>query len=146
MAPITNPAELEQIARTAQDYWDVLSRIAPIAIVGGVVAMVVNLLRIAHERTWMRRLLATLSVVSVGCVSAGVAALGLQFFLQAPTPEVELLAGAIAGSSGQKIFDIYARKLFGLRHRISDDFNAADTSRSGSPPGDDDVDNSKYIR
>ncbi len=121
MANVPSPGELDTIARTASDYWDILSRIVPIAVVGGVVAMVVNILRIAYERTWMRRLLALVSVVSVGCVSAGAAALGLKLFLLTPTPEVELLAGAIAGSSGQKIFDIYARKLFGLRSIISDE-------------------------
>ena len=66
MANVPSPGELDTIARTASDYWDILSRIVPIAVVGGVVAMVVNILRIAYERTWMRRLLALVSVVSVG--------------------------------------------------------------------------------
>lgn len=120
MAHVPSPNDLDAIVRTASDYWEVLYRIVPIAVVGGVVAMIVNIIRIAHERTWARRALATVSVVCVGCVSAAAAALGLKLFLPNPTPEIELLAGAIAGSSGQKIFDIYARKLFGFRSQISD--------------------------
>lgn len=120
MSNIPDPNELDAVARAASDYWEVLYRIVPIIVVGGAVAMVVNIIRIACERTWARRALAAVSVVCVGCVSAGAATLGLKLFMPSLSPEIELLAGAIAGSSGQKIFDIYAQKLFGFHSRISD--------------------------
>lgn len=131
MSYIPGPDEVGQVSKSASQYWDVLARIVPITVVGGGVAVVVNLMSIAHERTWLRRLLSTVSVLSVGCVAAGVAALGLRLFMPAATPEIELLAGALAGSSGQKIFDIYARKLFGLRTRLYDDVTA-DAVRASS--------------
>lgn len=88
-------------------------------------ALVSNLSRIAKERVWARRIFMCLSVVSVGCMGAGVAALGLTMFITDPSVEMELLAGAIAGSSGQKIFDIYSRRLFGRKTREDD---------NGEPP------------
>lgn len=120
------PPEPEQIevakqsVRTAVDYWDVLHRLVPITIVGGLVGLVTNLIRIAHEKTWMRRVLVCCSVVSVACVSAGAAALGIELFLQPTSPEIELLAASIAGASGQKMFDIYSRRIFGIQTRHTD--------------------------
>jgi hypothetical protein len=102
-------------------YWDILYRLIPIALVGGGVAMTINMQRVMSAPTWARRLGMCLYVAAVGCVAAGVAALGLSLFLRAPSQEMQILAGALAGSSGQKIFDIYSRKLFGLRSRTSDD-------------------------
>lgn len=106
-------------ARTAADYWTVIYRVVPLVLVGGFVSFVINLLKITHEPTWRGRLLLLASVISVGCVAAGVSALGLQLFMSNPTVEIELLAASIAGSSGQKVFDIYSKKLFGLTPRDS---------------------------
>lgn len=108
--------ETQDVVKTACDYWVVLARITPVAIVGGFVAFVTNLLRIAHEPSWVGRVLTFISVVSIGCVAAAASALGIELFLIEPSVEIELLVASIAGSSGQKIFDIYAGKLFGLKN------------------------------
>ena len=91
MAPI-EPQDVQNAARTASDYWSVLHRVAPIAVVGGVVALVSNLSRIAKERVWARRIFMCLSVVSVGCMGAGVAALGLTMFITDPSVEMACLS------------------------------------------------------
>lgn len=120
------PPEIEQVtiitqtARSAVDYWEVLRRLVPIVIVGGSVGLCTNLAKIAHEKTWLRRLFMCVSVVSVGCVAAGASALGIELFIRNPSPEIELLVGACAGASGQKMFDIYSRRIFGLQTRYSD--------------------------
>lgn len=99
--------------KTAQEYWTLFNNLLPIAVAGGFSAMAVNLLRIAHERTWVSRLIMLFSVIAVGCVAACIGALGISLFVPAPSAEIELLVGALAGSSGQKIFDIYTTRLFG---------------------------------
>lgn len=94
-------------------YWDTLARLTPLALFGGVVAMILNLMRAVRCRKWLCRIILCLYVFCVGCISAMVAALGISLFVPRPTPEIELLAAAVAGSSGQKIFDIYAWRIFG---------------------------------
>ena len=101
-------------AKTAWDYIAALVRILPVMGVGGLVAVVTQSRVIVMQRTWTRRLLMCLSVLSVGCVSGGVAVLGLSLFFPYPTIEVDLVAAAVAGSTGQKIFDDYSHKLFGF--------------------------------
>ncbi len=122
-----------EAARTASDYWDVLARIVPIAFVGGIVAVCVNLLRIMHEHTILRKLCTFIAVISIGCVSAGVAALGIELFVQTATPEIELLFGAIAGSSGQRIFDMYAKRLFGVHHFSGHRENVEPNQKTDTP-------------
>lgn len=104
----------------ADVYWRILARLLPIVFVGGLVAMIVNLTTILHERTWARRLCTCLTCIAVGCVAAGVAALGLSLFIARPSPELELVSAAVAGSGGQKIFDIYGQRLFGRYYRTAD--------------------------
>ena len=106
---------VKEVVKTAASYWEVLSRMIPVTIVGGLVGFATNLMRIAHEPTLWGRLLMCISVVSVGCVAAGASVLGTTLFLDNPTVEVELLIASIAGASGQKMFDIYARRIFGVQ-------------------------------
>lgn len=120
------PEELKTTTRALSDadvYWQILRNVLPLSIVGGVVAMTVNLAKIFREKTWCRRLLSCLCVVSVGCVSAGVAGLGLGLFVHQVSPELQIVSSAIAGSWGQRVFDVYGRKLFGRNfvHRYDSD-------------------------
>jgi len=119
MSPVDHK-DVNEVVKTASDYWDILCRLTPISIVGGVVAMVINFAKIVHEHTWVARIVMLVSVVSVGCVGAGAAALGISLFVTNPSKELELLAGALAGASGQKVFDIYSRRLFGISTRKDD--------------------------
>lgn len=97
----------------ASTYWKILANLIPLSLVGGVVAMALNLSTILQERTWLRRILGCVCVVAVGCVSAGVAALGLSLFITRPSPELQIVSSAVAGSMGQRVFDIYGRRIFG---------------------------------
>jgi hypothetical protein len=107
--------------RTAAEYWDLIHRIVPVAVVGGATAVIVNLVHIAREQTWICRIFMCLQVVGIGCVAAGASVLGLSFFVETPTMETQLLAASISGSSGQKIFEIYGRRLFGLQNTRGND-------------------------
>lgn len=113
----------EQHIKTAETYWQLFNNLLPIAIAGGFSAMAVNLLRIAHEKTWVSRIIMLFSVIAVGCVAACIGALGISLFVPNPSAEVELLVGALAGSSGQKIFDIYTTRLFG-QYRNRNEFRS----------------------
>lgn len=116
MALPIDPEEVNN-ARTAADYIERLIQILPVMGVGGVVAVLTQGHRIFLQRTWPRRIFMCLSVVGVGFVSGGIAVLGLSLFLPAPTVEFDILAAAVAGSAGQKTFDIYSRKLFGIGNK-----------------------------
>ncbi|MDR2051133.1 MAG: hypothetical protein LBQ63_05105 [Deltaproteobacteria bacterium] len=113
-------AEVEYALRDASIYWEVLHRLIPIAMVGGFVAMTINFRTILRAPTWARRLGLCVYVAAVGFIGAGVAALGLSLFIQSPSQETQILVAALAGSSGQKIFDIYARRIFGVYTRAND--------------------------
>lgn len=120
-----DPNDLMNATRTATEYWEALCRIIPISIVGGFVSVVTHLNKIAAEKTWLRRIFVCLSVIGIGCVAGGVAVLGITLFLPAPTPELEILAGALAGAAGQKTFDVYWIRIFGDKYvpkRRSTDF------------------------
>jgi hypothetical protein len=108
-------------AKTAADYWSVLHRILPIAFVGGFVGLVTNLVRVAHEKTWTGKALACVSVVAVGCVAAGVSALGIGLFLTDAPIDIDLVVASIGGASGQKMLDIYARRIFGFQNTRATD-------------------------
>jgi hypothetical protein len=112
--------EVSYALRDAAVYWEVLYRLIPIALVGGFVAMIINFKSVMSAPTWARRLGLCVYVAAVGCIAAGVAALGLSLFVSGPSQELQILAGALAGSSGQKIFDVYARRIFGLYTRSGD--------------------------
>ena len=102
-----------QATKSAAGYWEIIMRVAPVSILGGIVAFLVNLNRITNEDTWKGRLLTFVSVIGVGLVVSGVAVLGLSLWFNSPTAEIDVVVGCIAGASGQKVFDIYSRRLFG---------------------------------
>lgn len=104
------------VISSADVYWQILQDLIPLSFVGGVVAVVLNLAKIFSEQTWVRRILSTMCVVAVGFVSAGVAALGLSLFIHSATPEIQIVSAAISGSAGQRIFDVYGRRLFGKHY------------------------------
>lgn len=97
----------------AEIYWEILYNSIPLSIVGGLTAMIMNLNNIMSESSWLKRIAGAVCVVLVGGVAAGVAALGLGLFIASPKPEIQIVASAIAGSTGQRLFDIYGHKIFG---------------------------------
>lgn len=111
-----SPKDIASV-KAASDYVEILIRIVPVMCVGGTVAVITQLRHIAEQRTWARRTLMCLSVLGVGCVSGGLAVLGLSLFLPTPTVEFDIVAAAVAGSAGQKTFDIYGYKIFGWKLR-----------------------------
>ena len=120
MDPETDKAIAES-AKTAADYWTVLHRIYPLMVVGGIVGLITNFMRIAHERSWRGKIFTFITVISVGFIAAGTTALGLELFIVSPTLEIELLCASVAGSTGQKMFDLYARRIFGLQNTRATD-------------------------
>lgn len=106
------------VISNADVYWQILQDLIPLAFVGGTVSVVLNLAKILHEKTWVRRIISTICVVAVGFISAGVAALGLSLFIHSATPEIQIVSAAISGSAGQRIFDVYGRRIFG-KHFIA---------------------------
>lgn len=120
MTPI-GPDDMTRATRTACDYMTVLKHILPVMGVGGFVAFVMHLRQLTYAHTWARRIALCASIIGVGCVSGGVAVLGLSLFLPSPTVEFDLVAAAVAGSAGQKTFDIYGRRLFGWKTRSTDE-------------------------
>lgn len=117
---MTPPPDLDS-AKTAAEYWVVLRRIVPLIFVGGLVSLIINFMRIAHEPTWLGRICAGITTIAIGCIAAGTAALGIELFLHESTIELELMIAAIAGAGGQKIFDVYARRIFGFQNTRATD-------------------------
>lgn len=114
-----NPEDIHEAAKKAvqaTDYLDVLYRIGPIIAIGGIVAMITHLHQIVEQKTWLRRIFTALSVVGVGCVAGGIVVLALPLFWPNPSAEVDILASAVAGSAGQKGFDVIMEKIF---HRVT---------------------------
>lgn len=135
--------DLEQLKATgntiseASVYWGILKNLLPLALVGGVTAMVTNFSHILKKYTWGERILISVSVVGVGCVAAGAAALGLSLFLKQPTPELQIVASSVAGATGQKIFDVYGSRILGRFYtEVTEvkDMNA-DVSQDAPSPG-----------
>lgn len=106
-------SETTRITREAADYLTILIRIGPIIAVGGVVAVITHIHQIIEQSTVLKKILTGLSVLGVGCVSGGVVVLALPLLWGNPTPEMDILAAAIAGSAGQKGFDLIAKRFLG---------------------------------
>lgn len=99
---------------TAVPYWDILYRLVPILLVGGVVSVGTNFSDIIiHEKSIYKRIMQFVPTFLVGCTAAGISVLGLSLFVTRPTPELELLSAAVAGIGGRKVIDIYVYRLFG---------------------------------
>lgn len=119
-------------------YLDVLWRIAPILAIGGLTAIVTHLNTIAQEQSSVRKFMAAVSVVGVGCAAGGCAVLGLSLFTNIHSAELDIVAGAVAGASGQKIFDIYATRIFGspaLPKHFSSSHSPLEEREPPSTPG-----------
>lgn len=131
--------DLEQLKATgnaiseASVYWGILQNLLPLTLVGGVTAMATNFSRILKKYTWGERALTSVSVVGVGCVAAGVAALGLSLFLKHPTPELQIVASSIAGATGQKVFDVYGSRILGRLYSETKDVSTDVTQDAPSP-------------
>lgn len=106
--------------RTAADYWQVLVRVIPVALFGGITAMTLNLFKIAREKTWLHRILMIIAVSSTGALSAVIGVLGISLFLPGTSPEVDIVIAGVCGSLGQRTFDIYGRRIFNLQTRTTD--------------------------
>lgn len=106
----------------ARVYWEILLNLWPLICIGGIVAVTTNMAKIKGGGSGYKIVWSLLSVASVGCVSAGVAALGLSLFVTRPSPELQMVSSAIAGSMGQRVFDFYGARLFGaaFKHGASD--------------------------
>lgn len=113
----------EQGLHQAGEYVGVFWRTFPLVIIGGLMALALNFSKVMEMRPWIAKLYTLISVVVVGGAAAFVAVLCIPlfpewFWVAVPkTPESDMVIAAIAGSCGQKVFDVLAWRLFRVERR-----------------------------
>jgi thiosulfate reductase cytochrome b subunit len=99
--------------RQAGQYWAVLSGLLPVFIIGGLVAMTTNLRKIYTLPSKQRMAVELIMTGMIGGVAALVAVALLPLMWDGSTPTMEIAIAALAGSYGQKTFDLLRLKLLG---------------------------------
>ena len=107
--------------RQAAEYWAAIVAFLPVAVVGGVVAMVARLRKIKHAPDWKDRILDLIITGLVGAVVAVVTVMVAPLFYSGTSPSVELAIGAVAGSYGLKAFDLLMERILGKGARHHED-------------------------
>lgn len=115
MTPV-DPNEAAKAAASASDYWVVLHRFWPIAVIGGTVAVVVRMKSIFGNPGWKTRVFLIGSEWATGATAAMLSALLLPLLTPKgmhPSIEAEIgLCGFIGGSMGKGVFRYFHRKYF----------------------------------
>jgi hypothetical protein len=97
--------------RAASQYWAVLSGLLPVFIIGGLVAMITNLRKVHALPSKQRMAVELVMTGMIGGVAALVAVACLPLMWDGSTPTMEIAIAALAGSYGQKTFDLLRIKL-----------------------------------
>lgn len=90
--------------RTFSEYWSAIRDVLPLALMGGVIAVMLHTAEIFATRPWLRAFAVLISIFSVGAAAAFCAALALPLMPWAQG--AELFVAAVAGAMGQKFFDL----------------------------------------
>lgn len=107
--------------REASEYWAAAYNLLPVAIIGGLVAMATNLRKIYAMQGYKRRLAELGLTGLVGGLAAAMAVAILPLVFDGPSTNMEIAIAALAGSYGQKTFDMLTDKVLGKRGRRHDD-------------------------
>lgn len=89
-----------------ESYWLELLNLWPLIMIGGVMAVITNLRKLSELPTGKRVLIELFITVAIGMGAALVAVGVLPLFFENINPKVEIGVAGLAGSIGQKSFDM----------------------------------------
>jgi hypothetical protein len=99
--------------REAGEYWRALYNLLPVFVVGVMVAMTTNLRKIYALPSWQRIIAELILAGMIGGVAAMAAVALLPLVWDGTNPSVEIAIAALAGSYGQKTFDLLTKRIIG---------------------------------
>ena len=110
-------------SKDASEYWSTLAGLLPLAIIGAIVALITSARKLYEMPTKKRIATELLLTLCVGAAAALVAVGVVPLICGNIDPKIEIGIAGLAGSFGQKSFDIVLGRLTGQQRRGSDQQN-----------------------